>query len=327
MHRYKADLGQRLRETKRLFGRKALAVDVHTHSNFSDGTGTVEENRECAMNVGLDFFFATDHRSLGQKRIVKRWNNVSWGQEPGIGNHHLGILHGRRLFKPKMDGLRADFDRACAMGEFVFIPHPVGWYWCVWYADDLVESLWTLPNAFAIEVINGANKVVRAYDPFDAKAIQVWDRLLCDGRKVTALGGSDAHSPDDIGSVWTGVLQARCTADAIIRTLKQGRCFASEASLMAFSVDGKPMGSTITSTAGSTITLRYRVADAGGIASVRIVSGGRVVNEVRAHGETVVELEAARKVSRKPTYYRLESTATDGRRAFSTPIYVAPTPR
>ena len=96
---------------------------------------------------------------------------------------------------------------------------------------------------------------------------------------------------------------------------------------MTFSIDGKPMGSTVKGKVGSKIKLTYRVADAAGLASVRIVSGGRVVNELRANGKAVVELDVARKVGRKPTYYRLESTARDDRRAFSTPIYVDPADR
>jgi len=63
----------------------------------------------------------------------------------------------------------------------------------------------------------------RAYDSFDAKADEVWDRLLCDGRKVTAVGGSDAHCPEEIGSAWTGVFSRACDAGSIVSALARGQ--------------------------------------------------------------------------------------------------------
>jgi len=321
---YKADLAKRLLETKRLFARKVLAVDIHSHSYFSDGRGSVQENYEAAQNAGLDFIFMTDHARIGQKRATRKWSDASWGQEPGAGGHHIGLLEGRKLFLPRRDSIAADVARARKIAPFVFIPHPVGWYPSQWYSDELIESLWTLGNEFAMETINGANKVVRGYDQFDCKAVTVWDRLLCDGRRVTALAGSDAHSPDDIGSTWTGVFSKRCAASAIIKSLNAGNCFATEASLLDFSADGKPMGSALRKRKGGSVRLSFRVADAKGIASVRLVSGGKVVREFQAGGDAVCDGGLTRKVGARPQYYRLESTAADDRRAFSTPIYIEP---
>lgn len=322
---YKQDMAERLAATRKLFGRRVYAVDIHTHSNYSDGSGTVSENYECAKHAGLDFLFATDHGSVGQKRVVKKWADASWGQEPGLGTHHVGLLCGSRLFKPRGDNMAADFEKAKKIAPFVWIPHPVGWYPNVWYSDEVIEKLWTIGDEFAVEVINGANKVVQAYDAFDAKAVTVWDRLLCDGRRVSALGGSDAHGPYETGSVWTGIFAARCTAPSIIKALKKGLCFASEASLLELSCNGQPMGATVLKRKGSKMELRFRVADAAGLASVRIVSQAKVVKEIHVQGRTLVQGALTRNVGAHPVYYRLESIAVDDRRAFSTPIYVRPT--
>ena len=321
---YKHDFAERLAETKKIFKKKVYTVDIHTHSTYSDGSGTVQENYKAAMNCGLDFFFATDHGSLGQKRSVKKWDNVSWGQEPGAGAHHIGLLHPSKLFVPKKVNIFADFVKAKCLAPFVWIPHPVGWYPDTWYDDESIKTLWTLGDSFAIEVINGANKIVAAYDVFDEKAIAVWDKLLCDGKKVTALGGSDAHGPDEIGTVWTGVYAAKCEAESLLKALNNENCFASEASLMEFSCDKKPMGTIIMKKKGSTIHLSFRVADVAGIASVRIVSGGKIIKEIQAKSKTFLTGQITRKTGAKSTYYRLESTACDNRRAFSTPIYIKP---
>ncbi len=318
----KHDLAERLKASKKIFGRKVLAVDIHSHSRHSDGTGTVAENCEAAVNAGLDFFFATDHTSLKQKQFLRNIPHTSWGQEPGAGGHHIGLLQGRRLFKPGMKDIAADLARAQKIADFAWIPHPVGWYPGTWYDDERVMELRTLGNAFAMEVINGANKPVRAYDQFDCKAVRIWDELLSSGRRVTALGGSDAHCPDDIGSVWTGTFAPKRTAGAIIQALKRGECFASEASLLELSCRGKPMGSVISVRAGTRPGFSFRVADSGGIASVRLVMNGRVVKEIAGNNRPLVKGTWSAEPIRKSTYCRLESTAFDDRRAFSTPVYL-----
>lgn len=318
---YKGDLAVRLAESRKLFGKRLLAVDIHSHSIHSDGRATVQENVEMARRVGLDFLFATDHQSLAQKRDALKCPDLSWGQEPGAGPHHIGLLCGKRLFKPEGRSIADDFAAAARVAPFVWIPHPAGWYPTTWYTDEAIATLWTLGPSFAVEVLNGAVKIVNAYDPFDAKAVQVWDRLLCDGRKVAALGASDAHVPESIGTAWTGVFAARPTAPSIISSLRNGLCFATESALIDFSGDGRPMGSTVQRRRGSSVTLRFRVADAAGLAWVRVVSQGKVVRDYALRGTKIFEESLACRAL-KAGYYRIESAAIDNRRAFSTPIYI-----
>lgn len=320
----KGDLAERLVRTRALFGRpRALVVDPHTHSTFSDGRGTVADNVERAKACGIDFLFATDHGSIKQKRVVAEWPDVSWGQEPGAGPHHIGLLCNDRLFVPADANIAGTLERARKSAAFAWIPHPAGWYPATWYSDAAIETLWTLGQEFAVEVMNGANKVVRAYDAFDAKAVTVWDRLLCDGRKVTALGASDAHCPGEIGSNWTGVFSTRCEERSITKALRAGACFASEAAMLRFACNGAVMGRTVSAKKGAKLELTFRVADADGIASIRIVSQGRVVKEWRVKDDTLVEGCHTVKARGKPAYYRLECTSSDDRRAFSTPVYVS----
>ena len=319
---FKRDMGRRLAETKRIFARKVYAVDIHTHSTFSDGRGTVEQNYEAARNAGVDFLFASDHASLGQKRKVNRWPDASWGQEPGVGGHHLGLLEGRKLFRPRKSDFASEYETATRIAPFVWVPHPVGWYNNTWYDDNRIAELWSIGDRFAVEVMNGAGKIVRAYDAFDRKAVGVWDRLLSDGRKVTAVGGSDAHTPDQIGTVWTGVYAKRKTSTSIIRALNQGLCFAREASLLDFHCGTEPMGSTILKHKGCKIQLQFRVADAAGIASVQIIANGKTVKHVAGKNQTLMTGSLRRTMGARSTYFRVESIACDDRRAFSSPIYI-----
>ena len=325
MDYYKADLATRLAATRKLFGRPLYLVDIHTHSLHSDGLGTVAENADRIQFCGLDFFFATDHASLRQKQAVSHLNHAGWGQEPGAGDgHHIGLLANTRLFRPRLDSIAADFQRARQLAPFVWIPHPAGWYPKKIYPPHKIELLWQLGPAFAMEIMNGANKIANAYDKLDQQAVLAWDRLLCDGRKVTAVSGSDAHSPDGIGTTWTGIFASRRSATAIIQALSQGHCFASESTLLDFTCNGKPMGTTLRVRSKTTLSFQFRVADAAGIASIRIISQGRILKDICAGNRKVIEGNLTRKAPGRPVYYRLETTSRDDRRAFSTPIYIEP---
>jgi hypothetical protein len=254
---------------------------------------------------------------------VRRWKDASWGQEPPIDIHHIGLLCNTRIFRPDPKvPLAVNLENARKIAPFAWIPHPVGWYPVRWYPDSAVEQLWKAGDCFAMEIINGALKIIRAYDQFYAKAVGVWDRLLCDGRKVTAVAGSDAHCPEEVGSVWCGVFASTRTAPAIIKALNKGLCFASEAALLDFSCGNKPMGSTLRKQTGAAMRLRFRAADSAGLARVRIISQGRLIHEILPGGKTLVEGSLAVKAGRRPAYYRLETVSVDDMRAFSTPIYI-----
>jgi len=317
---YKEALGRRLAATRELYPGRVLAGDLHMHTTFSDGIGTVAEMKAVADLCGLDFIFVTDHRSLRQKQACRRFEAVWWGQEPGSARHHLALLDPKHLFKPKRVSVAEDLAAARRIAPFVFIPHPVGWWPGTWYEDEAVDRLRHLGDEFAIEVINGANKLTRAYDQFDEKAVRVWDGLLCEGKRVTALGASDAHLPAGVGCVWTGVFAERRDKDAVIAALRAGHTFASEAPLLALECDEAIMGDTIRLKRGARIKVGVFAADSAGLHSVRLIHNGKAVRSRRLNDKPTASFEYEARAS--AGYYRLECTASDQRRAFSTPMYV-----
>ena len=317
----KRDRAERLAETKRIFGDRVVAVDLHTHSNYSDGKGTIEQNREAALNAGLDFVFATDHKGRRHKRSALRFENMSWGQEPGSRGHHIGVLCNSETLKPKGEDFVEDFETAKSIAPFAWIPHPAGWYPRMKYTQEQLDILWRVGPEFAMEALNAAGKIESAYDSFDETAIAVWDRLLCDGRRVTPVGGSDAHVPEGIGTVWTVALDCDPAADSIIDALNAGRCQATEASLLDLRQDGHPMGAAVQVKKGEPVRFSFRAADAWGLQCVRIVSGGKARKTLYPRDETLVAGEWTIR-PRSDTYVRLESRAVDNRRAFSAPIYL-----
>ena len=91
---------------------------------------------------------------------------------------------------------------------------------------------------------------------------------------------------------------------------------------MDFHCGTEPMGSTICKRKGCTIQLQFRVADAAGIASVRIIANGKTVKYVAGKNQTLVTGALQHTMGARPTYFRVESIACDDRRAFSSPIYI-----
>lgn len=319
---FKAEMAARLAETRRLLDEPVILFDIHTHSNHSDGRATVAANRQAAGEAGLDFMFATDHATLRHKRAVAGLEKTSWGQEPGAGGHHLGLLCPERLFTPRRDGIARDYARALGIAPFAWIPHPAGWYPRTTYTPERISELWTLGDTFAMEVLNGAHKIFGAWDRFDRAAVETWDRLLCDGRRVTALGGSDAHAPESIGTAWTAVPGKRAGAREIIAALARGNTQASEAPLLSLSVDGRPPGSVLKVAPGGKPAVSWRAADAGGLQEVALVSGGRVIERQTPSGATVATGKL-RLDSGPGGYLRLQAVSIDGRHAFTSPVYLA----
>lgn len=314
------DQAQRLRETRALFSDPVVIVDPHTHSDYSDGCATVAINRAAADEAGIDFIFATDHASLGQKRAVRNSPTMSWGQEPDGHPHHIGLLCNTRLLKQWGDRLDLDVARARKLAPFVWIPHPTGWYLGKPYSDACIEALWTLAPAFAMEVLNGACRIGTAFCPRDAAAVAWWDRLLADGIRVTPLGASDAHLPESIGSCWTALPGVKPTAAAIIKGLNAGHCLASEGPLLALWVEDQPMGASVQTHPGRKLHVRYRVADAAGLQCLRLVADGRAVKTIYPRDATCVTGEMSFAPGKKHSI-RLEVRAVDNRRAFSAPVY------
>lgn len=327
VEREKRQLGERIAATRKTFGKKLFVGEVHMHTPYSDGVSTIPEHKRIADLLGLDFLFVTDHRTLRHKRACEK-AGLWWGQEPPTVVREIGVLMPRELFVPKGDSAARDFERARGIAPFAWVPHPVGYGGYGhnrWYPDEDVDKLWEFGDRFAMEVLNGASKLMRACDAITAKTVRVWDELLCAGRQVTALGASDAHVCYSLGTAWTGVLASTCTPEAVIRALNRGRSFASEAPLVWLACDRTAMGGVARARPGHKARVRFRAADSVGLNWVRLVSQGQVVHEVRARDEPKITDEIEWPVPGTPAYVRLECAASDGRVAFSSPVFlVAP---
>ena len=317
---WKDTMRERIDATRKLVDFKAHRGDLHCHSTYSDGTGTVDEIKEWVDRAGLDFFFVTDHGTVAQKRVCKKYDRMWWGQEPGTEYHHIGILGLDRKVKMTRN-LARDYERVKKLGGFPYIAHPCGWFPVTRYSQEQKDALHVLGDWFAIEIINGANNIFDCYDVTDEMSIELWDRYLCEGKTVVGLGCTDAHLPHAIGDVWTAVLSPQLTKQSVLKALWQGHCFVSDAPFVHLSLGDAIMGDTVTRRKGKH-ALSYQCADSRGLDTIRIIKDGKALKEMDVRGQVVVKGEIRDSYAGGRSYYRLECLARDQRRAYTNPIYI-----
>jgi len=312
------DTARRVAASKDNFPWNFFRGDCHSHTQHSDGIGTVAETAEMVKAAELDFQFVTDHWGVTQAPECRE-HGLWFGQEPGTQHHHMGILGLDYAFAPQHDFL-ADYAAATAAGATVFIPHPTGWWPNVVYNAEQKQILEELPSPFLMEICNGANNIVSAFDYTDDSSVELWDHLLCLGRQIHAMGNTDAHLPNAIGMVWNGVFAAHCDQDTIVSELKQGHNFVSDAPLIHIGLGEARMGDRAT-TANRDNELDVTVVDSRGLNSLAVIADGEEIFYHHFRGDTVWNGKVAVPGS-VGKYVRAEATSRDGRRAYSNPIYL-----
>jgi hypothetical protein len=312
------DTARRVSASKDSFPWQFFRGDCHSHTQHSDGIGTVADTAEMVKAAELDFQFVTDHWGVTQAPECRE-HGLWVGQEPGTSLHHMGILGLDYAFVPQMDFL-ADIAAAKATSAAVFIPHPTGWWPTRVYKEQAKQILEELPSPFLMEICNGANNIVSAFDYTDDSAIELWDHLLCLGRKVHAMGNTDAHAPHAIGIVWNGVFADKCDQGTILAELNQGHSFVSDAPLIHIALGEARMGDTA-STTDRKHELEVTVVDSRGLNKVAIVADGEKIFRQHFDGETIWKgsVKVPAKVEK---YLRAEIHSRDARRAYSNPIYL-----
>ncbi len=191
-------------------------ANLHVHSVYSDGSGTIPEIAEAAAGAGIDIVGITDHRHLiALEKGEEGWYGrvlVIVGTESNDASHHyisFGVTE--RVPDNEADPQQV-IDAVNGQGGIGFITHPFergtplveggkvyNWYdWTVtgyqgisiWdYGSQWRDSITSVPRAFYQAYVH-PNAPVRGASP---EAVARWDEE-CQKRPVVAIGGSDAHA-------------------------------------------------------------------------------------------------------------------------------------
>lgn len=195
-------------------------INLHMHTVYSDGRGTHQELAEAAIRAGLDAIIVTDHN---------RWVEEAeayYGKDP----HRVLVLVGEEIHDPNrvpqknhllVFGVKKELNTLASTPQKLlntikanhglsFIAHPYDPASETFGEENLSWVEWDLTGFTGIELWNAMSEFkgklssylpaifyafnfkLIAQAPFQ-ESIQIYDRLLNQGKKVVAVGGSDAH--------------------------------------------------------------------------------------------------------------------------------------
>jgi len=187
--------------------------NIHIHSTYSDGAGTIEKIAQAAAKRGLDFIIITDHHTLAHlpEEGYRHGVLVLCGSEINVDKHHYLALNITEEIPADDENPQAVIEAVNSQGGLGFIAHPFEkgsplvlngivfpwldwqvqgftgievWNWCSQFRDG-VQNLW---QALYYAYINPEAPITgpcsEAFARFDA---------ITQTQKITAIAGSDAH--------------------------------------------------------------------------------------------------------------------------------------
>lgn len=191
--------------------------NTHVHTRYSDGTALHAEVAQAASEAGLDFVIVTDHNvwvdgvegyyddvlvlvgeELHDVRAQPQANHLlAFGADAELAAsagdvqalvhaiaEHRGLCY-----------LAHPFEHSSPLGrELIAIP------WNAWQVDEYTGiELWNYMSEFKGLLRNRLAALLYAHFPGvgirgpDKRTLEKWDELLVQGKRVSVIGGSDAH--------------------------------------------------------------------------------------------------------------------------------------
>jgi hypothetical protein len=198
-----------------------LIVNLHMHTTYSDGSGTHADLGRAAIKSGLDVLLVTDHNVWvqgmdsyyedGKKRLLLIACEEIHDQDREPQKNHLLVFGAGQELSTLADDPQILINAVRRLGGLCFIAHPVDLAMPAFGETDISWVDWDVTGFTGIELWNGFSELKTvAKGKLDAifyaffpefiphgpllKTLNIWDNLLRKGRRVVAVGGSDAHA-------------------------------------------------------------------------------------------------------------------------------------
>ena len=221
------------------FGDKYYKLALHLHTTLSDGAKAPEEVAEKYRGRGYDAIALTDHWRYGEENVLAGMRILS-GIEYNVGDgdtatgemHILGLLTEREPEVERDGATRESIVNAIeAAGGIAVLAHPA---WSLNTLSDL-EALPKLEFTEIYNAVSESHESMRAYSDYFV------DVAANHGRYLGVLATDDAHYYDgsDDCCGWVYVKADELTRDAIMRALRGGEFYASQAPTLSVRRDGE----------------------------------------------------------------------------------------
>lgn len=303
--------------------------DNHTHSIYSDGSNTIEENVKYARDLGLAFFTATDHNTIAHFSEIARLSNIyrdiilMAGEEITTSRGHclaynINTLVPWNLNNFTEQNLVDSVNRQLNNfgNGFVYIAHP----------NDIIYKwrTWNLLHLRGIEVWNSYNLDFNFKDKESNRSFVQWDSLNLAGHRLFGIANSDAHSAINVGANYIVAKLDTFSKEEVIKVLgRKGSFYGSNGPQLDFSINSIEMGGTVEIqdeyqqvicriSANSNSTDPIRV--------VRLIRNGQIVETWYPNALTFFVKQFI--PSYTNDFYRIEVDCGGGY-AFSNPIWIS----
>ncbi len=263
-----------------------LFGDLHVHSDASDGQHDIPTLAKKAKKLGLDFLAVTNHNNYSENFSLPRVPGltlipgVEWTHYRG----HMNFLGVRQPFAGSfiandLEQMRRLTGEARDNGALISVNHP---------KCRICPYLWEDDQSFQlVEIWNGPMRRV------NMDGIRWWTQLLSQGRRLSAVGGSDYHRDHSVvrlGSPVTAVLADSPGTGDILSAVRQGRSYITagvRGVRLGLECQGQTFGGVIPDSGSHLLQVRAErmppgshllVVDQRG-ALTRLTPSGRGVNE------------------------------------------------
>lgn len=326
--------------------------DLHMHGYHSSVTGpTYERFVKFARRAGLDFLPVTEYvvgRHWDELGRIQRANPdlVIWPGREVITYFGHAVVLGETEALEYRHGYRGTTMRriqeeARADGALFQVAHPTTFAGalferfcrgCAWTIDDIdwgmVDTIEVLTGPVIqdlSEIIGGPPKLVQ--NPFAESAIELWEDLLLQGFKITAVSGSDDKEGPGYGMNATAVFARELSRPALIEALRAGHAYVRTLGVRGERALGFPPSPTLEMTAvtadgqrgmfGDSLTAdqaEVTVTVTGGLGqTLEVIRDGEMVQTVSIDADPFVfSFTATRAPDEGPlgTFWRVQTRTT-----------------
>jgi len=206
-----------------------LVVNLHMHTPYSDGHGTHTEIAQSALKAGIDVVIVTDHNVWvdgpsgyyhdGDRHVLMMIGEEIHDQTRDPQKNHLLVFGVNREMATLASDPQRLIDEVIKVGGLAFIAHPTDpaaptfnepdISWVDWEVQGYTGiELWNALSEFKSLLKSKLHAIFYAYFPKHIArrplepTMKKWDELLINGKKIVAIGGSDAHAlPGSLGPI------------------------------------------------------------------------------------------------------------------------------
>jgi len=198
-----------------------ITLNLHMHTRYSDGTGSHADIAQAALHANLDAVIVTDHNVFvqgpegyykeGNKRVLVIIGEEIHDQDREPQKNHLLVVGADQELAQYADDPQTLLNAINKAEGLSFLAHPHELAQPSINEDALNWVDWEIHGFTGIEIWNGLSEfkgrintkphaIFYAYFPnFTAlapqqKTLRKWDELLSEGKRIVAVGGSDAHA-------------------------------------------------------------------------------------------------------------------------------------